>query len=82
LVSETLKKQIDLFLLASGFSFISRITILGREKFHLIFLVMVSQLSQNTYMLKRLEDQRKNLIEDQMMTKVRQFRKSLNIGGV
>lgn len=118
MVSETLKKQIYLFLLALGFSLIFRITILGQEKFHLILLVMASitaihvshiqkftidwdlmrntqehikafqkefpeaQLYQNTYMLKKLEDQRKDVIEDQMKPSKRQFRKSLNIGGV
>ena len=118
MVSETLKKQIDRFLLAFGFSLMFGIMILGQEfrqamgaavgvlmdpvlalvgqeNFHLILLVMAvitalyasliqkytidwelmrntqermkvfqkefreAQLSQNTYMLKKLEDQRK-----------------------
>jgi uncharacterized membrane protein (DUF106 family) len=121
LVSETLKKQIDRFLLAFGFSLMFGIMILGQnfrqtvgeavgvlmnpvlalvgqENFHLVLLVMAAitaiyasliqkytidwdlmrntqermkifqkefreaQLSQNTYMLKKLEDQRKDTL--------------------
>lgn len=133
LVSETLKKQIDRFLLAFGFSLMFGIMILGQEfrqsmgaavgvlmdpvlalvgqeNFHLILLVMAvitalyasliqkytidwelmrntqermkvfqkefreAQLSQNTYMLKKLEDQRKEMMEDQMKMSKQQFK--------
>lgn len=133
LVSETLKKQIDRFLLAFGFSLMFGIMILGQnfrqtvgetvgvlmnpllalvgqENFHLVLLVMAgitaiyasliqkytidwdlmrntqermkifqkefreAQLSQNTYMLKKLEDQRKDMMEDQMKMSKQQFK--------
>ena len=133
MISVTLKKQIDMFLLALGFSLMFGIMLLGQpfretvgqaigifmnpvlavvgqEKFHLILLVMASitavyasliqkytmdwefmrntqermktfqkefreaQLSQNTYMLKKLEDQRKNMMEDQMKMSKQQFK--------
>jgi len=133
LISETLKKKIDLFLLALGFSLMLGIMVLGQpfretvgqavgvfmnpllalvgqEKFHLMLLVMASitaiyasliqkytmdwelmrntqermkafqkefreaQLSQNTYMLKKLEDQRKEMMEDQMKMSKQQFK--------
>jgi len=133
LVSETLKKQIDRFLLALGFSLMIGIMVLGQgfrdavgkavgtlmnpvlalvgqENFHLILLVMAAitaayasliqkytidwdlmrntqermkvfqkefreaQLSQNTYMLKKLEDQRKEMMEDQMKMSKQQFK--------
>jgi uncharacterized membrane protein (DUF106 family) len=133
LVSETLKKQIDRFLLAFGFSLMFGImilgqefresvgeivgilmnpilTIVGQENFHLVLLVMAAitaiyasliqkytidwdlmkntqermkvfqkefreaQLSQNTYMLKKLEDQRKDMMEDQMKMSKQQFK--------
>lgn len=133
MVSETLKKQIDRFLLAFGFSLMFGIMILGQEfrqsmgaavgvlmdpvlalvgqeNFHLILLVMAvitalyasliqkytidwelmrntqermkvfqkefreAQLSQNTYMLKKLEDQRKEMMEDQMKMSKQQFK--------
>jgi uncharacterized membrane protein (DUF106 family) len=133
LVSETLKKQIDRFLLALGFSLMIGIMVLGQDfrtavggavgilmnpvlalvgqqNFHLILLVMAAitaiyasliqkytidwdlmkntqermkvfqkefreaQLSQNTYMLKKLEDQRKEMMEDQMKMSKQQFK--------
>jgi uncharacterized membrane protein (DUF106 family) len=133
LVSETLKIQIDRFLLALGFSLMIGIMFLGQdfrdavgkgvgiimnpvlalvgqENFHLILLVMAiitaiyasliqkytmdwdlmrntqermkvfqkefreAQLSQNTYMLKKLEDQRKEMMEDQMKMSKQQFK--------
>jgi uncharacterized membrane protein (DUF106 family) len=133
LVSETLKKQIDRFLLVFGFSLMFGIMILGegfrdsvgkavgilmnpilavvgQGNFHLILLVMAAitagyasliqkytidwdlmrntqermkvfqkefreaQLSQNTYMLKKLEDQRKDMMEDQMKMSKQQFK--------
>ena len=133
LVSEILKKQIDRFLLAFGFSLMFGIMILGQnfrqtvgeavgvlmnpllalvgqENFHLVLLVMAAitaiyasliqkytidwdlmrntqermkifqkefreaQLSQNTYMLKKLEDQRKDMMEDQMKMSKQQFK--------
>jgi uncharacterized membrane protein (DUF106 family) len=133
LVSEALKKQIDRFLLALGFSLMFGIMILGQnfrnsvgqavgtlmnpvlalvgqENFHLILLIMAAitaiyasliqkytidwdlmrntqdrmkifqkefreaQLSQNTYMLKKLEDQRKEMMEDQMKMSKQQFK--------
>jgi uncharacterized membrane protein (DUF106 family) len=133
LVSETLKKQIDRFLLAIGFSLMFGIMILGQgfrdavgqavgilmnpvlavvgqENFHLVLLAMgiitgvyasliqkytmdwdlmrntqermkafqkefrEAQLSQNTYMLKKLEDQRKEMMEDQMKMSKQQFK--------
>ncbi|MDQ1252430.1 MAG: hypothetical protein QG646_1551 [Euryarchaeota archaeon] len=133
MISETLKKKIDLFLLALGFSLMLGIMVLGQgfrdavgqtvgvfmnpllalvgqEKFHLMLLVMASitaiyasliqkytmdwelmrntqermkafqkefreaQLSQNTYMLKKLEDQRKEMMEDQMKMSKQQFK--------
>jgi uncharacterized membrane protein (DUF106 family) len=133
LVSETLKTQIDRFLLALGFSLMIGIMFLGQdfrdavgkvvgvlmnpvlalvgqENFHLILLVMAiitaiyasliqkytidwdlmrntqermkvfqkefreAQLSQNTYMLKKLEDQRKEMMEDQMKMSKQQFK--------
>lgn len=133
MVSETLKKQIDRFLLAFGFSLMFGImilgqgfresvgaivgilmnpilTIVGQENFHLVLLVMAAitaiyasliqkytidwdlmkntqermkvfqkefreaQLSQNTYMLKKLEDQRKDMMEDQMKMSKQQFK--------
>lgn len=133
MVSETLKKQIDRFLLALGFSLMIGIMVLGQdfrdavgkavgilmnpvivlvgqENFHLILLVMgaitaiyasliqkytidwdlmkntqermkvfqkefrEAQLSQNTYMLKKLEDQRKEMMEDQMKMSKQQFK--------
>lgn len=133
MVSETLKKQIDRFLLAFGFSLMFGIMLLGesfrtavggivgilmdpvlalvgQENFHLILLVMAAitaiyasliqkytidwdlmrntqermkvfqkefreaQLSQNTYMLKKLEDQRKEMMEDQMKMSKQQFK--------
>lgn len=133
MVSETLKKQIDRFLLAFGFSLMFGIMLLGQEfrqavgeavsvimnpvlalvgqeNFHLILLVMASitaiyasliqkytmdwdlmrntqermkvfqkefreaQLSQNTYMLKKLEEQRQEMMEDQMKMSKQQFK--------
>lgn len=133
MVSETLKKQMDRFLLALGFSMMIGIMVLGQgfrdsigkavgvlmnpvlalvgqENFHLILLVMAAitaiyasliqkytmdwdlmrrtqermktfqkefreaQLSQNTYMLKKLEDQRKEMMEDQMKMSKQQFK--------
>lgn len=133
LVSETVKKQIDRFLLALGFSLMFGIMILGQpfrqsvgeavsvimnpvlamvgqENFHLVLLIMAAitatyasliqkyaidwdlmrntqermkvfqkefreaQLSQNTYMLKKLEDQRKDMMEDQMKMSKQQFK--------
>ena len=133
LVSETLKKQIDRFLLALGFSLMIGIMVLGQgfrtavgetvgvlmnpvlalvgqQNFHLILLVMAAitaiyssliqkytidwdlmrntqermkvfqkefreaQLSQNTYMLKKLEDQRQEMMEDQMKMSKQQFK--------
>ncbi len=133
MVSETLKTQIDRFLLALGFSLMIGIMFLGQdfrnsvgkvvgilmnpvlalvgqENFHLILLVMAlitaiyasfiqkytidwdlmrntqermkvfqkefreAQLSQNTYMLKKLEDQRKEMMEDQMKMSKQQFK--------
>ena len=133
MVSDTLKKQIDRFLLAFGFSLMFGIMILGegfrdsvgkavwilmnpilavvgQGNFHLILLVMAAitavyasliqkytidwdfmrntqermkvfqkefreaQLSQNTYMLKKLEDQRKDMMEDQMKMSKQQFK--------
>lgn len=133
MVSEALKKQIDRFLLALGFSLMFGIMILGQsfrtsvgqtvgilmnpvlalvgqENFHLILLIMAAitatyasliqkytidwdlmrntqdrmkvfqkefreaQLSQNTYMLKKLEDQRKEMMEDQMKMSKQQFK--------
>ena len=104
MVSETLKKQIDRFLLALDFSLIFRIMILGQEKFHLILLVMASitaiyvshilKYTINWDFMRNIreyikafqkefpEDQRKDMIEDQMKPSKRRFRKSLNIGGV
>lgn len=133
LVSETLKNQIDRFLLALGFSLMIGIMVLGQgfreavgkvvgtlmnpilaligqENFYLILLVMASitaiyasviqkytidwdlmrntqermkafqkefreaQLSQNTYMLKKLEEQRQEMMEDQMKMSKQQFK--------
>ncbi|MDR7666606.1 DUF106 domain-containing protein [Methanosarcina sp. Z-7115] len=133
MVSEALKKQIDRFLLALGFSLMFGIMILGQNfrnsvgqavgilmnpvlalvgqnNFHLILLIMAAitaiyasliqkytidwdlmrntqdrmkvfqkefreaQLSQNTYMLKKLEDQRKEMMEDQMKMSKQQFK--------
>ena len=133
LVSETLKNQIDRFLLALGFSLMIGIMVLGQgfrtavgefvgilmnpilalvgqENFHLILLVMAAltaiyasliqkytidwelmrntqervkvfqkefreaQLSQNTYMLKKLDEQRKEMMEDQMKMSKQQFK--------
>jgi uncharacterized membrane protein (DUF106 family) len=133
LISETLKTQIDRFLLALGFSLMIGIMVLGegfrdgvgkavgvlmnpvlalvgQENFHLILLVMAAitavyasliqkytidwdlmrntqermklfqkefreaQLSQNSYMLKKLEDQRKEMMEDQMKMTKQQFK--------
>lgn len=133
MVSETLKNQIDRFLLALGFSLMIGIMVLGQsfrtavgeavgvlmnpvlalvgqENFHLILLVMASitaiyasliqkytidwdlmrntqermkafqkefreaQLSQNTYMLKKLEEQRQEMMEDQMKMSKQQFK--------
>lgn len=133
MVSEALKKQIDRFLLAFGFSLMFGIMILGQEfrqavgeavgvlmdpvlalvgqeNFHLILFVMAAitalyasliqkytidwelmrntqermkvfqkefreaQLSQNTYMLKKLEDQRKEMMDDQMKMSKQQFK--------
>ena len=133
MVSETLRKQIDRFLLVFGFSLMFGImilgqefresvgeivgilmnpilTIVGQENFHLVLLVMAAitatyasiiqkytidwdlmkntqermksfqkefreaQLSQNTYMLKKLEDQRKDMMEDQMKMSKQQFK--------
>jgi len=133
LVSETLKQQIDRFLLALGFSLMIGIMVLGQgfrdavgkavgilmnpilalvgqENFHLILLVMAiitaiyasviqkytidwdlmkntqermkvfqkefreAQLSQNTYMLKKLEEQRQEMMEDQMKMSKQQFK--------
>lgn len=133
MVSEKLKKQIDLFLLALGFSLMFGLMLLGQpfresvgqlvgvfmnpvlavvgqDKFHLILLIMATitavyasliqkytmdwefmrstqermkafqkefreaQLSQNTYMLKKLEDQRKEMMEDQMKMSKQQFK--------
>ncbi|MDI9394792.1 MAG: DUF106 domain-containing protein [Euryarchaeota archaeon] len=133
MVTENLKKQIDRFLLAFGFSLMFGIMLLGQEfrqalggivgilmdpvlalvgqeNFHLILLVMAAitaiyssliqkytidwdlmrntqermkvfqkefreaQLSQNTYMLKKLEDQRKEMMDDQMKMSKQQFK--------
>ena len=133
MISKTLKKQIDMFLLALGFSLMFGIMILGQpfresvgqavgilmnpvlavvgqENFHLVLLAMgiitgvyasliqkytmdwelmrntqermkafqkefrEAQLSQNTYMLKKLEDQRKDMMEDQMKMSKQQFK--------
>lgn len=133
LVSETLKNQIDRFLLALGFSLMIGIMVLGQsfrdtvgkvvgtlmnpvlalvgqENFYLILLIMASitavyasliqkytidwdlmrntqermkvfqkefreaQLSQNTYMLKKLEEQRQEMMEDQMKMSKQQFK--------
>lgn len=133
MVSETLKQQIDRFLLALGFSLMIGIMVLGQGfrtavgeavgvfmnpvlalvgqgNFHLILLVMAiitaiyssfiqkytidwdlmkntqenmkvfqkefreAQLSQNTYMLKKLEEQRQGMMEDQMKMSKQQFK--------
>ena len=133
MISKTLKKQIDMFLLALGFSLMFGIMILGQpfresvgqavgilmnpvlavvgqQNFHLVLLAMgiitgiyasliqkytmdwdlmrntqermkafqkefrEAQLSQNTYMLKKLEDQRKDMMEDQMKMSKQQFK--------
>lgn len=133
MVSETLKQQMDRFLLALGFSLMIGIMVLGQgfrdavgkavgilmnpilalvgqENFHLILLVMAiitaiyasviqkytidwdlmkntqermkvfqkefreAQLSQNTYMLKKLEEQRQEMMEDQMKMSKQQFK--------
>jgi len=133
LVSETLKTQIDRFLLALGFSLMIGIMVLGQGfrdavgkavgmlmnpilalvgqgNFHLILLIMAiitgiyasviqkytidwdlmrntqermkafqkefreAQLSQNTYMLKKLEEQRQGMMEDQMKMSKQQFK--------
>jgi uncharacterized membrane protein (DUF106 family) len=133
LVSETLKKQIDQFLLAIGFSLMFGImilgqpfrqtvgqyvgillnpiiTVVGQQNFHLVLLLMAAitatyasliqkytmdwdlmrntqermkafqnefreaQLSQNTYLLKKLEEQRKDMMEDQMKMSKQQFK--------
>lgn len=133
MVSEKLKKQIDQFLLAIGFSLMFGIMLLGQQfrdtvgqvvgifmnpilaivgqqNFHLVLLVMAAitavyatliqkytmdwelmrnvqermksfqaefreaQLSQNTYMLKKLEEQRKEMMEDQMKMSKMQFK--------
>jgi uncharacterized membrane protein (DUF106 family) len=133
LVSKTLKKQLDQFLLAIGFSLMFGIMLLGQQfreavgqvvgilmnpilavvgqqNFHLVLLVMAAitatyasliqkytmdwdlmrrtqermkafqaefreaQLSQNTYMLKKLEEQRKDMMDDQMKMSKQQFK--------
>ncbi|WP_048143419.1 DUF106 domain-containing protein [Methanosarcina horonobensis] len=133
MVSDTLKKQIDRFLLTFGFSLMFGIMILGQEfrqavgevisiimnpvlalvgeeNFYLVLLVAAAitatyssliqkytidwnlmrntqermksfqtefreaQLSQNTDMLKKLEDQRKDMMEDQMKMSKQQFK--------
>jgi uncharacterized membrane protein (DUF106 family) len=133
LVSKTLKKQLDQFLLAIGFSLMFGIMLLGQpfrqavgqvvgtlmnpllavvgqQNFHLVLLVMAAitatyasliqkytmdwelmrntqermkafqaefreaQLSQNTYMLKKLEEQRKEMMDDQMKMSKQQFK--------
>lgn len=133
MVSETLKQQIDRFLLALGFSLMIGIMVLGQGfrnavgkavgilmnpilalvgqgNFYLILLVMAiitaiyssviqkytidwdlmkntqermkvfqkefreAQLSQNTYMLKKLEEQRQAMMEDQMKMSKQQFK--------
>jgi uncharacterized membrane protein (DUF106 family) len=133
LVSEILKKQLNQFLLAIGFSLMFGIMLLGQQfreavgqvvgilmnpilavvgqqNFHLVLLVMAAitatyasliqkytmdwdlmrrtqermkafqaefreaQLSQNTYMLKKLEDQRKEMMDDQMKMSKQQFK--------
>ncbi|HWQ49749.1 MAG TPA: DUF106 domain-containing protein [Methanosarcina sp.] len=133
MVSETLKTQIDRFLLALGFSLMIGIMVLGQGfrdavgkavgmlmnpilalvgqgNFHLILLIMAiitgiyasviqkytidwdlmrntqermkafqkefreAQLSQNTYMLKKLEEQRQGMMEDQMKMSKQQFK--------
>ena len=133
MVSETLKKQIDMLLLAIGFSLMFGIMLLGQgfrdavgqvvgtlmnpllavvgqQNFHLVLLVMAAitatyasliqkytmdwdlmrrtqermkafqaefreaQLSQNTYMLKKLEEQRKEMMDDQMKMSKQQFK--------
>lgn len=133
MISDTLKNQIDRFLLASGFSLMFGIMILGQEfrqavgeavnvimnpvlalvgqdNFYLVLLVTAAitatyssfiqkyaidwdftrstqdrmksfqiefreaQLSQNTDMLKKLEDQRKDMMEDQMKMSKQQFK--------
>jgi uncharacterized membrane protein (DUF106 family) len=133
LVSETLKKQLNQFLLAIGFSLMFGIMLLGQQfreavgqvvgilmnpilavvgqqNFHLVLLVMAAitatyasliqkytmdwdlmrrtqermkafqaefreaQLSQNTYMLKKLEEQRKDMMDDQMKMSKQQFK--------
>lgn len=133
MISDTLKNQIDRFLLASGFSLMFGIMILGQEfrqavgeavsvimnpvlalvgqdNFYLILLVAAAitatyssliqkytidwdltrstqermksfqiefreaQLSQNTDMLKKLEEQRKDMMEDQMKMSKQQFK--------
>ena len=133
MVSKTLKKQLDQFLLAIGFSLMFGIMILGQpfrqavgqvvgtlmnpllavvgqQNFHLVLLVMAAitatyasliqkytmdwdlmrrtqermkafqaefreaQLSQNTYMLKKLEEQRKEMMDDQMKMSKQQFK--------
>jgi uncharacterized membrane protein (DUF106 family) len=133
LVSEKLKKQINQFILAIGFSLMFGImllgqpfrqevgqivgillnpiiTVIGPQNFHLVLLVMAiitaayasliqkytmdwelmrrtqermksfqaefreAQLSQNTYMLKKLEEQRKDMMEDQMKMSKQQFK--------
>ncbi|MPM63241.1 hypothetical protein SDC9_110121 [bioreactor metagenome] len=133
MISDRLKNQIDRFLLASGFSLMFGIMILGQEfrqtvgeavsvvmnpvlalvgqqNFYLILLVTAAitatyssliqkytidwdltrstqermksfqiefreaQLSQNADMLKKLEDQRKDMMEDQMKMSKQQFK--------
>lgn len=133
MVSEILKKRIDQFLLAIGFSLMFGIILLGQQfrevvgqvvgifmnpilavvgqqNFYLVLLVMAAitavyasliqkytmdwelmrnaqermkafqaefreaQLSQNTYMLKKLEEQRKDMMEDQMKMSKQQFK--------
>jgi uncharacterized membrane protein (DUF106 family) len=133
LVSETLKKQIDRFLLALGFSLMFGIMIfgqqfrqsvgqvvgilmnpilalVGQENFHLVLLSMAiitgtyasliqkytmdwelmrntqermkafqkefreAQLSQNTFMLKKLQDQQKDMMAEQMEMSKMQFK--------
>jgi uncharacterized membrane protein (DUF106 family) len=133
LVSETLKKQIDRFLLALGFSLMIGIMLLGQqfresvgqvvgilmnpilaivgqENFHLVLLSMAiitgtyasliqkytmdwelmrntqermkafqkefreAQLSQNTFMLKKLQEQQKDMMAEQMEMSKMQFK--------
>jgi uncharacterized membrane protein (DUF106 family) len=133
LVSETLKKQLNQFLLVIGFSLMFGIMLLGQQfreavgqvvgilmnpvlavvgqqNFHLVLLIMATitaiyasliqkytmdwdlmrntqermkafqaefreaQLSQNTYTLKKLEEQRKYMMEDQMKMSKQQFK--------